>query len=90
MLGLNKPEPYIAPYSDIPLTRKELDRRERQYRRLRQIGVYSILDEDVEIDNPYRIQAMIIINRDENVPEELIEKIKQFDKEYNIKVEYSD
>ena len=85
-----KPQPYIAPYSDVPLTKEDLDKRQRKYYRLKKIGVNPtvIVDdsEDGEIENPYRIEAMILINRDEEVSDELLKKIQQYDKEHNIKI----
>ena len=88
--SVKKPKPYIAPYSDIPVTKEELEKRQRKYYRLKKIGVNPTLivedgNGEAETENPYRIQAMIMINRDEEVPDELIEQIKKYDMEHNIK-----
>lgn len=76
--GITKPAPFIAPCSDVPVSGEELARRERKYRRLQSIGVNPtrIVDEDGESENPYRVQAMVYISRDEEVPRELVEKMK--------------
>ena len=83
-MRMKKPAPFFAPQSKIPLTRADLDRRERKNRRLRNIGVNptKIVDEEGESENPYRVQAMIYIYRDEEVPLELLEKIKKYDAEH--------
>lgn len=89
--SIKKPSPYIAPYSDIAVTKEELERRKRRYYRLKKIGVNPTIivdadnDNTTEKENPYRIEAMILINRDEDVPEELLKKIKKYDMEHNIK-----
>ena len=86
--SVKKPAPYIAPYSDVPVTKEELEKRKRKYFQLKKVGVNPTLivddNEDKEEENPYRIQAMILINRDEEVPEELIKQIQKYDKEHNI------
>jgi len=38
-----------------------------------------------ERENTYAIQAMILINRDKEAPEELIQKIKKYDQKYSQK-----
>jgi len=81
--GIKKPAPFIAPYSNTPVSKAELERRKRKNRRLRNIGINptKIVDEEGEAENPYRVQAMIYISRDEEVPKELLEKIKEYDVE---------
>lgn len=84
----SKPEPFYAPYSDVPITNEEIEKRKRKYYRLKVIGVdpnIIIDDENIESENPYIVEAMIIINRDKDVPPELIEKVKKYDLDHNIR-----
>ncbi len=85
----NKISPFIAPYSEDAPTKEELDRRSRQYNRLMALGIDPTLIDDTQMgrerENPYAIQAMILINQDKEVPEELIQKIKKYDQKYNQK-----
>ncbi len=37
-------------------------------------------DIDSEYVNPYKIESIILINQDKDVPEELIKKIEEYDK----------
>lgn len=85
----NKISPFIAPHSADAPTKEELDRRSRQYNRLMALGLDPTLIDDTQVgrerENPYAIQAMILINQDKEVPEELIQKIKKYDQKYNQK-----
>lgn len=85
----NKISPFIAPYSEDAPTKEELDRRSRQYNRLMALGLDPTLIDDTQVgrerENPYAIQAMILINQDKEVPEELVRKIKKYDQKYNQK-----
>lgn len=85
----NKISPFIAPHSEDAPTKEELDRRSRQYNRLMALGLDPTLIDDTQVgrerENPYAIQAMILINQDKEVPEELIRKIKKYDQKYNQK-----
>ena len=78
----NRIPPFIDPHSEDTPTKEELDRRSRQYDRLMALGIDSTLIDDTqvgrEIENPYVIQAMILINQDKDVPEELAQKIKKY------------
>lgn len=76
-----KLEPFIAPHSLEPVTPEELLRRQKCEEKLNEIGVYpSIIDDNIEYENPYRAEAACMILRGEDVPEELKEKIKKHDK----------
>ena len=77
--------PVNAPYSNVPVTNQELKKRKRKYDRLKALGVDPTLFvcENEESENPYLIQAMVIINQDRDVPLELIEKIKEYDNQRN-------
>lgn len=85
----NKISPFIAPHSADAPTKEEFDRRSRQYNRLMALGIDPTLIDDTQVgrerENPYAIQAMILINQDKEVPEELIQKIKKYDQKYNQK-----
>lgn len=85
----NKISPFIAPYSEDAPTKEELDRRSRQYNRLMALGIDPTLIDDTQVgrerENPYVIQAMILINQDKEAPEELIQKIKKYDQKYSQK-----
>lgn len=77
------PKPFIAPGSDVKPTKEELKKRQKKYNMLERIGVKTTIvggDVDPEYENPYRIEAMILINQDKDVPEELIQKIEEYDK----------
>lgn len=85
----DKIPPFIAPHSEDAPTKEELDRRSRQYNRLMALGLDPTLIDDTQVgrerENSYAIQAMILINQDKEVPEELIRKIKKYDQKYNQK-----
>lgn len=85
----NKISPFIAPHSADAPTKEELDRRSRQYNRLMALGIDPTLIDDTQVgrerENPYAIQAMILINQDKEAPEELIQKIKKYDQKYSQK-----
>ncbi|MBO4396490.1 MAG: hypothetical protein J5819_09115 [Eubacterium sp.] len=74
--------PFIAPNAKAP-SKEELARRKRKYYRLLSIGVDPTLlvDEESERENPYIIEAMVLINEDKDVPPELLEKINRFNQE---------
>ena len=80
--GIKKPAPFNAPLSDAPVSRAEIERRERKNRRLKNLGVNPTKidnDEGGESENPYVVQAMVYIARDEDVPPWLLENIKKYD-----------
>ncbi len=78
-----KPAPFIAPGSTIPVSKKEIESRKQKNELLKRIGInpYKFTSED-EHENPYRVQAMILINQGKDIPMELLNKIEQHDKEY--------
>lgn len=84
--NISKPQPFIAPGSEKKLTEEELKKRQVKFERLEKIGEnHTVVKgddyEEGETENPYRIQAMIMINQDKDVPEELIKQIEEYDKE---------
>ena len=83
----NRPKPFIAPGSNVAITRQEIEKREKRIARLEAIGqsVTKVTEEE-ECENPYRVEALIYIMNDEDVPEELLEKIRKFDEKYKKKV----
>lgn len=82
-----KPTPFYAPGSTTPVTQEELEIRKRRYHRMLSIGIDPTLLVDVEHENPYRVEAMLLINKDKEIPKELLEKIKKYDEEYKKKTE---
>lgn len=81
---VRKPTPFMAPFSNVPVTKNDLERRERKNQRLKNIGVNPKRIDGDESENPYRVQAMTYINRDEDVPRELIGRIKEYDIRHKI------
>lgn len=77
---LQKPKPFIAPGSQIPVTSEEIERRKKRLERLEQIGEKPTRVTEDEYVNPYRLEAIALINEDKEVPEELMNKIDEFDK----------
>lgn len=76
----NKPKPFVAPGSNIKPTIEEIKDRELRIKRADEIGasITRVTDEQ-EYENPYRVKALIYINANKEVPEELKQKIKEFD-----------
>lgn len=78
----NEISSFIAPYSEAAPTKEELDRRSRQYDRLMALGINPTLIDDTQVDrereDPYVIQAMLLINQDKDVPEELAQKVRKY------------
>ena len=82
---LQKPKPFIAPGSQIPVTSEEIEKREKRIERLEQIGEHPTRVTEDEYVNPYKLEAIALINADKEVPEELMKKIEEFDKaHYNV------
>ena len=71
--------PFIASNATQPSS-DEIARRKRKYDRLISIGVDPTLlsSDEPEKENPYIIEAMVLINEDKDVPPELLEKIKKY------------
>ncbi len=80
-----KPAPVHAPYSNIPVTNEELNKRKRKYQRLEQLGVDPTLLVEIneESENPYIVKAMVLINQDKDVPKELLDKIQKYNSQRN-------
>ena len=82
---VSKPQPFIAPGSEKKVTQEEINKRRIKFERLEKIGekhtVITGNDGEGETENPYRIQAMILINQDKDVPEELLKQIEEYDKQ---------
>ncbi|WP_026658400.1 hypothetical protein [Butyrivibrio sp. AC2005] len=83
--NVSKPQPFIAPGSEKKLTPEEINKRKVKFERLEKIGekhtIITGYDGEGETENPYRIKAMILINQDKDVPEELIKQIEEYDKQ---------
>ena len=77
---LQKPEPFIAPESQKPISNDEIEKRKRMIARLEQIGENPTRVTDNEYENPYKLEAIALIAEDKDVPEELMEKIEEFER----------
>ncbi|MBR1702010.1 MAG: hypothetical protein IJ716_08650 [Lachnospiraceae bacterium] len=76
-----KPAPFIAPNSQIMTTQTELSKREQKAEMLKKIGENPSLITEEEIENPYRVKAMVLIQQDKEIPDELLAQIEQYDRE---------
>ncbi len=81
-----KPAPFYATGSTTPVTQEELNKRKMRYHRLMAMGINPTLIVDTENadehENPYRVEVMLLINQDKEVPQELVEKMQQYDIDY--------
>lgn len=77
--------PFIAPGAKALASNKEIEKRLVRIKRAKEIGqdLTRVDAENFETENPYRVQALVYIMNDQEVPDELKEKIKRFDAEYN-------
>lgn len=77
----NKPSPFIAPGAKAMASREEIVKKLNRIEKAKEIGqdITKVDIEDNEIENPYRVEALMYIINDQDVPQELKEKIKQFD-----------
>lgn len=77
-----KPEPFIAP-GFRPLTDEEYQARQRRFKRLEEIGYpLGVIDEEREY-NPYEYEIWTLVYKDEEVPEELIKKFRDYERKHN-------
>ena len=70
-----------------PLPQEELDNRRVRNERLKAIGVNPYQFDGPDDNNPYRMEAMMLILRDEEIPMELYEKIREYDEKHRIRME---
>lgn len=74
------PEPFIAPGSEVKPTQEEIEKRKLKMKRAEEIGAcFTKIDEEQEFENPYRVEALIYINKGKEVPLDLKLKIKKYD-----------
>ena len=74
-------QPIIPPHSLEPVTEEELARRKRQYNRLLDLGIDpTLVTEGNEKEDPFVLQALILINQDKEVPPELAQKVREYTK----------
>lgn len=90
---LPKPNGYV-PTKCVPVSEKEQRDSGLRIREARKIGIQlEVVDSntpDEEKINPYREQAYReFILKNKPVPEKVIQQIKEYDKQHNIKVEYT-
>lgn len=78
------PAPFMAYGSDVRPTQQEINQRREKIKRAEEIGASITRVDTVNgVENPYRVKALIYINRGEAVPEKLLHQIKEFDAKYN-------
>ena len=78
---------FLAPGSDVPVTKEEVEKRKRRIERAEALGqsltkITFENDRIEEYENPYRVKALEYIMADKEVPEELKNKIVEFEKEH--------
>lgn len=82
--NIKKPTPFYAVGSTTPISKEEMERRRIRYQRLMKLGINptKITQDDSceEHENPYRVEIMVLINQDKEIPQELIEKMRAYDK----------
>lgn len=82
----NKPSPFIAPGSLNKITPAEIELRKQKIKKAEEIGAsITRFDTDSDVENPYRVKALIYINKGMDIPEELKDKIKKFDEQHKYK-----
>lgn len=77
--------PFIAPGSLEEVTQEELEKRNRRIARAEALGINIArvtFDKKYndEYENPYEVEALLYILNDMDVPEEVIQKMKEYDK----------
>ena len=83
-----KPAPFIAYGSKEPISKEEVEKRKRVIERAEKLGIkVTSLDTECEFENPYKVQALVYIMNDEPVPEDLIQKINDFEEIHKNNVE---
>ena len=75
-------EPFFAIGSSVKPTKEEIEKRKIKYQRMLEIGVDTAILREEENENPYRIEAVVLINQGMEVPQDLLIKIKKYDEEY--------
>lgn len=80
-----KPKPFIAPGAKESASKEEIEKRLKRVQRAKEIGqdITRVDSINCETENPYRVQALLYIMNDQEVPQDLREKIKEFDIKYN-------
>lgn len=76
-----KPAPFIAPDSQMMTTQTEVSKRKQKAEMLKKIGENPSLITEGEIENPYRVKAMVLIQQGKEIPDELLAQIEQYDRE---------
>lgn len=78
-----KPDPFIAYGSTEPVSKEEIEKRQRIIERAEKLGIkVTYLDSEHEYENPYKVEALVYIMNDESVPEDLIKKIEEFEENH--------
>ena len=80
VVKLDKPAPFIAFGSTEQISNEEIEKRKRVIERAEKLGIHvTSLDVEVEYENPYKVEALIYIWEDKEVPEDIIKKMKEFE-----------
>ena len=80
----DKLTPFIAPGSEVSVTKKEIEQRKRRIEQAEEIGqrITRVDRKDEGYENPYRAKALCYILNNKEVLEELKIKIEEFDKRH--------
>ena len=64
----------------MSISNEEIEKRKRVIERAEKLGIHvTSLDVEVEYENPYKLEALIYIWEDKEVPEDIIKKMKEFE-----------
>lgn len=80
--------PFIAPGSTTAVTNKELEKRRRKIQRAEALGISltKVHNNENEYENPYKVEALMYILNDKDVPKDLQRKIELFDEQHKTKI----
>lgn len=84
-LILKKPSPFYAPGSEKPITDDEIKRRRERIDKAASIGLDITKlspDDSDEYVNPYKMEALSYISANKEIPNDLLLKIHEFDKNH--------
>lgn len=76
---MEKPRPYIAFGAQETVTGIQIEKRKLRMERAEKIGESFTRVTEEECVNPYKIQALAFISEDKPIPEEIIQKMQEFE-----------